>query len=171
MRHARRDVLAFAAADTGGFFAHSRPFRGGPVRRRLPYNSTRSLGLLLLAGNRLGRPLAGASVGVGALAAHRQTTTMAQSAIAAEDHQPLDVHVDFASQIAFHHIVTVDDFANLQNLLVGELGDARRVGDVHLVDDLTRLVRPDAVDVLERDDHALVGRQVNTRDTGHGRYS
>jgi hypothetical protein len=45
--------------------------------------------LLLLAGNRLCRTLAGAGIGVGALTAHRQATTMAQAAIAAQIHQRL----------------------------------------------------------------------------------
>src|SRR5262245_43860828 len=39
--------------------------------------------LLLLAGDRLGRPLAGAGIGVSALAAHREAATVAQPAIAA----------------------------------------------------------------------------------------
>ena len=48
--------------------------------------------LLLLACDSLRRTLAGAGVGVGALAAHRQAATMAQAAVAAEVHQTLDVH-------------------------------------------------------------------------------
>ena len=55
---------------------------------------------LLLAGDRPRRTLAGAGVGVGALAAHRQPPAVAQATVAAEVHQPLDVHRDFAPQIA-----------------------------------------------------------------------
>src|SRR5215203_3682328 len=55
---------------------------------------------LLLAGDRLGLALAGAGVGVGALAAHRQTATMPQPAVAGHVHQPLDVHRDLAPEIA-----------------------------------------------------------------------
>src|ERR1700704_3249334 len=47
---------------------------------------------LLLAGDGLGRTLAGAGIGVGALAANRQAFAVTQPAIAAEIHQPLDVH-------------------------------------------------------------------------------
>src|SRR5579863_3705441 len=47
--------------------------------------------LLLLAGDRLGGTLAGAGVGVGALAADRQAPAMAQAAVAGQVHQPLDV--------------------------------------------------------------------------------
>src|SRR3981081_1764658 len=59
--------------------------------------------LLLLAGDRLGRTLARARIGVGALAAHRQSAAMTQAAIAAEVHQTLDVHAGFTTQVAFDH--------------------------------------------------------------------
>src|ERR1700720_4884396 len=71
--------------------------------------------LLLLAGDRLGRPLARTRVGMGTLPAHRQSAAMTQAAIAAEIHQPLDVDTGLATQIAFDHIVTVDHFADLKN--------------------------------------------------------
>src|SRR5439155_10261478 len=48
----------------------------------------------------LARALARTRVGVRALAAHRQALTMAQAAIAAEIHQPLDVDRNLAPQIA-----------------------------------------------------------------------
>src|ERR1700727_1860688 len=59
------------------------------------------LGDLLLAGDRDCLPLARARIGVGALAAHRQPAAMTQPAIAAQVHQPLDVHRDLAPQVAF----------------------------------------------------------------------
>src|SRR6266508_6166051 len=68
----------------------------------------------LLAGDCLGRALAGAGVGVGALATYGKPAPMPQPSVAAEIHQPLDVHGDLTPQIAFHHVVTIDDFANLQ---------------------------------------------------------
>src|ERR1700722_17939593 len=42
--------------------------------------------LLLLAGDRLGRTLAGAGIGMGALTAHRKATAMPQPSVAAEIH-------------------------------------------------------------------------------------
>ena len=48
--------------------------------------------LLLLAGDRLGRTLAGTGVGVRTLTANRQLAAMTQATIAAEVHQALDVH-------------------------------------------------------------------------------
>src|SRR2546430_2289799 len=127
--------------------------------------------LLLLAGDRLGRSLARARVGVGALTAHRQTAAMTQAAIAAEVHQTLDVDAGLAAQIALDEIVAVDHFADLQHFLVGELADAAIQGDLHLLDDLGRILLADAVDVLERDQDALVGRDVPTGNTGQGLLS
>src|SRR5215468_11036408 len=71
------------------------PFAACPARAAADYPC-----LLLLAGDRLGRSLAGAGIGVCALAAHREAATVAQPAIAAEIHQPLDVHRDIAPQVA-----------------------------------------------------------------------
>src|SRR5437016_9176848 len=109
--------------------------------------------LLLLAGDRLGRSLARARVGMGALTAHRQTAAMTQAAIAAEVHQTLDVDADLTAKIALDQIVAVDHFADLQHFLVAELADATVGRDLDLLDDLGRVLLADAMDVLERDQH------------------
>src|SRR6266567_6647321 len=124
--------------------------------------------LLLLAGDGFGRTLARTRIGVGPLTAHRQTATMTQAAIAAEVHQTLDVDADFATQVALDEIVAVDDFADLEHFSVAELIDATILGDLHLFEDLTSDLLADAMDVLERDQHALVGRNVHAGNTGHG---
>src|SRR5712675_975089 len=127
--------------------------------------------LLLLSGDRLGRPLARARIGVGALAAHRQAAAMTQAAIAAEVHQALDVDADLTTKIALDQIVAVDHFADLQNFLVAELADAPLGGDLHLLHDLGRILLADAMDVLERDQNALVSRDIHAGNTGHGLLS
>src|SRR5271154_4876390 len=66
--------------------------------------------LFLLAGDSLGRALAGPCIGMRALAAHRQAAAVTQAPIAAEVHQPFDVHGDFAPQVALDDIVAVDHF-------------------------------------------------------------
>src|SRR5690348_8904555 len=139
--------------------------RAAPWQARPKIRNAR---LLLLAGDRLGRTLARARVGVGALAAHRQAATMAQAAIAAEVHQTLDVDADLAAQVALDEIVAVDHFADLQHFLVAELADAAIQRDLHLLHDLAGVPLADAMDVLKRDQHALVGRDVDAGDTGHG---
>src|SRR5215213_3782997 len=127
--------------------------------------------LLLLAGDRLGRALARARIGVGALAAHRQAAAMTQAAIAAEVHQTLDVDTGLTAKIALDEVVAVDHFADLQNFLVAQLADATFHGDLDLLDDLGRVLLADAMDVLERDQHALVGRDIHAGNTGHGLLS
>src|SRR4051794_34382164 len=127
--------------------------------------------LLLLSGNRLGRSLARARIGVGALAAHRQTAAMTQAAIAAEVHQTLDIDAGLATQIALDHIVAVDHFADLQNFLVAQLADAAVQRDLHLLHDLGRILLADAMDVLKRNQGALVGRDIHAGNTGHGLLS
>src|SRR5512139_3810405 len=120
------------------------------ANRDLPYSpfaNRYSPNLLLLAGDRLGRPLARARIGVGALTAHRQTATMTQAAIAAEIHQTLDVDAGLATQVALDEEVAVDHFADLQDFLVAQLIDATVQRDLHLLQDVARDLRADTVDV------------------------
>src|SRR6202012_465503 len=127
--------------------------------------------LLLLAGDRLGRTLARARVGVGALTAHRQSAAMTQAAIAAEVHQTLDVHAGLAAKVALHPIVAVDHFADLQHFLVGKLRHTAVIGNLYLLQDIGGVLLADAMDVLERDQDALVGRDIHAGNTGHGLLS
>src|SRR6516164_4381853 len=127
--------------------------------------------LLFLAGNRLGRTLAGAGVGMGALAADRQPAAVTQPTIAAEIHQPLDVHGDLTPEVAFHHIVMIDDFANLQHLLIGQLGHAPGIGNSDFPHDFTGLFRPNAVDILQSNNYPLIRGYVDTGYACHGPFT
>src|SRR5258708_29417022 len=127
--------------------------------------------LLLLAGDRFGRALARARIGVSALTAHRQPAAMTQAAIAAEIHQPLDVHAGFTTQITFDEIVAIDHFTNLQPFLIAQLRDAAISRNLDLLDDVGRILLADAMDVLKRDQDALVGRDIHTGNTGHRLHS
>jgi hypothetical protein len=73
--------------------------------------------------------------------------------------------------IAFHDVVAVDQFAHLQNFLVGKLINAALGRNFQLVHDLLRAKLADAVNVLERDDDALAGRKVDACDAGHRLFS
>ena len=92
---------------------------------------------------------------------------MAQAAIAAQIHQPLDVHGHFAAQVALDHEVAVDRLADLQHLSVGQLVHAPLVGDADLGADVLRELGTDAMDILQRDHHALLRRYVNACDASH----
>src|SRR5271170_5233114 len=67
------------------------PFAARSARLRRRHNNL-SHALFFLAGNSLGRSFAGPGVGMSTLAAHGETTAVAQPAIAAKIHQALDVH-------------------------------------------------------------------------------
>src|SRR3977135_1693126 len=108
---------------------------------------------------------------MGALTAHRQSAAMAQAAVAAEIHQTLDVHAGLATQIAFDHVVAVDHFTNLQHFLIAQLIDAAGSCNFALLDDLGGVLRADAMDVLKRDQDALVGRDIHAGNTGQGLLS
>src|SRR3990167_9605954 len=123
--------------------------------------------LLLLAGDRLGLALAGAGVGVSALTADRQALAVTQTTIAREVHEALDVHRHFAAKIAFHGVLGVDRFADLKDLCVRKVGHAAGVFNTQLVGDLLGLVCANAMDVGQRDDHALVGGDVDPCNTSH----
>src|ERR1700741_2544903 len=103
----------------------------------------------LLAGDGLRLALAGPGVGVSALTTHRQLLAMAKAPIGAQIHQPLDVDGDLAAEVSFDHIITVDRLADLQTLRIRQLSDAPLRRDMHLLDDLFGLLRPDAVDILK----------------------
>src|SRR4051812_39526729 len=171
MRDARRDVLALAAADAllCGFLAHARPCCG-PLRKLRCMRACltlETLNLLLLARDGLCRPLACAGVGVRALTAHRKPAAMTQAPIAAEIHQPLDVELDFAPQIALDHVVAVDHFTDVQHLLIGELRHAPLAREIQFFHDLGRVFLSNPMNVLQRNNNALVGRKVDTSDTSH----
>src|SRR5579871_3526788 len=123
--------------------------------------------LLFLSSNRLGRAFARARIGMSALAAHRQPAPMTQAAIASEVHQPLDVDAGLATKIALDDVVAVDHFADLQHFLIAQLADTAILRNLHLLHDLARALRADAMDVLKRDQHALIGRNIHAGNTGH----
>src|SRR5262249_34009502 len=104
---------------------------------------------------------------MGALAADREAATVAEAPVATEVHQPLDIDCDLAPQVAFDHVVAVDDFTDLQDLLVGQLRHPALDRDVDLFHDFLGFLPADAVNVLQGDNHPLVGRYVHTCARSH----
>src|SRR5690606_9393709 len=116
---------------------------------------------LLLAGDRALGSLAGALVGLGPLAAHRQATTVSQTLVAADLDLAADVGLHFAAQIAFHLEVLFDVIAQLGDLIVGQVLGAHVLVDAGGRKDLPGAGTADAVDVGQRDLHALVAREIH----------
>jgi hypothetical protein len=106
---------------------------------------------------------------MGALAADRQTLAVTQAAVAAEIHQALDIHSNFATEVALDDVVAVDRLADLQHLGVRQLVDAALGRDANPLADLLGKLGPDAMDVLKRNQNALLRRDIHTSYAGHFR--
>src|SRR5712691_12137558 len=114
----------------------------------------------------LARTLPRARVGAGTLAANRQSLAMTGAAIAAQVHQPLDIHRHLAAQVALDgescHLLA-------QALHVGlrQVFDFRILIDLGCTVDRLRARATDAKDRLQRDLGMLVIRNVDSRYAGH----
>src|SRR5690554_7785800 len=87
LRSRRRTRVVSALAILSSGRSHRRPQRQTRVSSTESSESLRAPEpLLLLAGNRLGRTLPGTSIGVRALAAHRQAPAMPQATIIPQVH-------------------------------------------------------------------------------------
>src|SRR5207302_5951006 len=95
------------------------------LRLRLTVRAARSLlGRPLLAGDLHPlRSLAGARVGLGVLAVHREPAPMAQAAVGADLLEALDVLGSLTAQVALDRDVSVDQLAQLDHLRLGEVAD------------------------------------------------
>src|SRR3954452_24794465 len=123
---------------------------------------------LLLTRDRLLRTLAGARVGVRALAVDRQRPAVADALIARDLDLALDVLRDLAPQVTFDLEVGVDVGPDLHDLLFGEVTHLRAAVDGRAVDDLEGPGRADPEDVAQGDVQPLVAGKVDAGDTSHG---
>src|SRR5690606_25483612 len=122
---------------------------------------------LLFTGDRLGRTLTGTRIGVGALAPHRQPLAVPQATIAAQIHQPLDVHCTIAAQVALSHTVAIDGLATTRSLVARQLVVPPVIRNADAGADFLRLGRRDPTDVGQRGGDALTGRDIDASDTCH----
>ena len=102
-----------------------------------------------------------------ALTADRQALAVPQAPIAGQIHQPFDVHRGVAAKIAFDHVLGIDGFADVQHFLVRQVRDALGRIDPQLVCNLAGLEGTDAVNVGQRNNHALVSGDIYPRNTSH----
>src|SRR6267143_695910 len=113
------------------------------------------------------RALAGAGVGMGALAAHGQSLAVAQAAVAAQVHQALDVQAHLAAEVALDLVVLVEALADAVDLVVGQvLGPLGRI-DLGQGTDLPRAGVADPVQVRERDLDLLLAGKVDSGKACH----
>src|SRR6516162_6849216 len=116
----------------------------------------------------LARTCACAGVGLRALTAHRLAAHVADTTIALDALQALQVHTDFPAQIAFDNIFSIlDRMDNLRKLGFAEVLRADARVDLGLRQNLDRVRRADAVNIPQRDIDALIRRNFYTNDTCH----
>src|ERR1035437_2538260 len=131
----------------------------------LPLGFTRRF---LLAGNcAFARALAGAGVGVGALAVHRQSPPVTRAAIALNVDQALDVHLHVLAQVAFNVPFVLDHLADAVDLFLAQVLDLLEGIHIRLLQNLERAGIPDAKDVCERDACLLCAGQIDASNTCH----
>src|SRR4051794_28207982 len=114
------------------------------------------------------RTLARARVCLRTLTANRQAAQMANATIALDALEPLEIHTDFAAEVAFNHVLTIlDGMHDLRELRFGKVLGADRAVDIRAFEDLERVRRADAVNVTQRDIDALIRGNFYSNDTGH----
>src|SRR5690606_6184500 len=145
VRDAARHVLSLTPPRPGTF-SRSRQ------ANRLPL-------LLLLSAHGTPRTLAGARVGARPLAAHGQTAAVAQAPVAADVHQPLDVHLHAATQVAFHLVVGGDKIAQTVGFLLGQVPHLRVGIHARRPKNLLGAGTANAVNVRQPNDDPLVAGQ------------
>ena len=105
--------------------------------------------------------LAGAGVGLGLLTPDRQAATMAQAAVATDLLESLDVLRAFAAQVALDGDVGVDQVAELDHFLLGQVAHLAVGLDAQLRQQLVGRRPADAVDICEADLDPLVEGDVD----------
>jgi hypothetical protein len=106
---------------------------------------------------------------VRALAANGEALAVTQAAVAAQVHQALDIHRNFTTEVTLYDVIAVDGLANLENLSVGELVHPAIGRDADALADFVCELGPDPMDVLKRNQNALLRRDIHTSYTSHVR--
>ena len=92
---------------------------------------------------------------------------MPQAAIAADLHQALDVHGNFAAQVALYLDVVVNVVAQLADIILGQILHAGIGIDARMLDDIVGDVAANAVDVRQGDLDSLLPGKVDTSNSCH----
>ena len=93
------------------------------------------------------RPLSaalGSRIRAGALPSNGQAAPMTQTSVAADVYKPPYVHIDFASEIAFDHLLAVYYLPDAAQVCLSQVSNARVPFDISLGYDIERLRRPDS---------------------------
>ena len=103
----------------------------------------------------LARTFAGTCIGAGTLTAHWQTLTVTHAAVATQIHQTLDVHGQFAAQVAFHDKLR-DFVTQLLEFVVVQVLDLLVGRDTGRFADFLRTWTANTVDRRQADNSVLM---------------
>src|SRR5436190_905844 len=164
------DVLPFLAAhllDGAGTALRRHP---APVLAEVI--GPRSGGLLLLAGllapgDGLLLALAGAGVGLRALAVHRQPAAVPDALVAADLDLAADVRLNLAAQVTLDLVGRLDPVPQTDQVLVGELVNAGVPAHARGLEGLGGPGAADSVHIRKSDLQALIAREVDANKSCH----
>ena len=122
MRNARSNVLADALAAPPSIGCHP----------------TLLLPLFLLPGDRSRRPFPRPGICMRALPPNGETSPMAEPAVAAQIHEPLDVYGDFPAPVTLDGVVPVNHLADADDLSLAQFVDAPFWWNSHPFADIAR---------------------------------
>src|SRR5581483_91933 len=142
-RFSPRFLNVFLRLPAGPSFFSGAPSGAGSVFAMAPL-PVRPLDRLLLRDRAPARALPGARVRLRPLAADRQVAPVPQAAVAADLHQPLDVHRHLLAEVALDAALLLDHPADLPHVVLGQVLDADVRADAGLPQDLVRSHPPDA---------------------------
>ena len=122
------------------------------------YDGYDSEKILCGGGDRTSASLAGPRIGMGPLPADRHTSTVSQTPITPEIHQPFNIHRDLAAQIALDPIFVIDDLADAGDLIVVQRIHPHRPGHAGLFADLYRPRATDPMNISQGNSDRPVGK-------------
>jgi len=96
---------------------------------------------------------------------------MPKPPVAAQIHQPLYVHRHFTPQIAFNHIVVINQLTDLNNFLFRKFIDPAFKGNRRFLANLLRKGPANTMNIRQRYFHTLVRRDIYTCNSGQSRIS
>src|SRR2546423_1729130 len=148
------------ARKSGSKLPHSKRYRAG-------YLALLADGLLLRCYRTAPWTLARARVGVRPLAAHRQVSAVADSAIGLNFDQPADVHLNLLAEIAFHAPFLLDSLADVVDFLLGQVADLLGMIHAGFSGESLRALAADSVDGGQTDPQTLLNWKINTGNACH----
>ena len=118
----------------------------------------------------LARAFTRARIGLRPLPTDWQAAQMANPAVALDALKTLEIHANFAAQVAFDDVLAIlDGVHDLGELLFGQVFGADAGIDVRLGQDVFGIGGPDAVNVAQSNVNALIRGDFDANNTSHKR--